>query len=372
MSRYTDRLIENLSRIFSKDPLREPALTVQYDGQMTWTVSEWMLTFTVTGGTGQSLSFPLRVPTTWDRETTIWDAEGDTQTIWYDLDTIADLAFLIGRQQGFSAYVNPEFSTQSAYTLLDGTGTVAANVEAILGVHTSLLWVILDSFAWELTVAKLAIANMVTQMTIPTATDEWQDAWGFNLGIPRIPGEFGADYVKRIIEDALQVKSNNLALERSVLERTGIAISVVDIDWVNDYKPVQQLRTNTENEWTNQPARVIGPTGSFFGPINNGIIRQLGLATAAGVPPLGGYPYYGAAENDNPLNCAFAVLIGVVLTDDELDSIKALIRNAQAAGTVALYFTSANDALRTNTLGEKTNTQTFICGPGGLTYTQLN
>lgn len=314
--KLTAKLLAFLHRIFEKDPKSILAIQFSYDGEMNWSVADGTLTTTVSGGSGVPLSIDL------------------------SQYTIGDLAAHINAQPGYSVtQVTTEFSARQARMLLDSQGVQG---EAIFG-YTSMLWALIDAIASELTAAKQSIEAMPLQMVISTANDDWLEEWGTRFGIPRNEGEPSSTYAARLAAWIFRVKSNNLALEQIIEEQTGYTVEIIDIDWV----------------------------------FNKSMLHdRLGINDfAPGTPPDGGYPYYGPILNDNPLNCAFAVLIGVPdvgqIAAENVEYIRSIVRQYRAAGTVGKYFGPAGYFLRTNTSGETDNDLVYLVGPKTPSYREI-
>jgi len=329
----TRTLLDNLHRVFHKEPDQFLALRLAYDGQMTWTVEDFVLTTTVAGGTGTSLTVDL------------------TQ---YDLDGL--VAFLAA-QTGYSVPTTPPIGLggRSATVLLDASGDQAlSNGDHLFG-YTSLLYEWLEAMARELTDARLQIVEMLKQMAITTAALEWIDEWGGYFGIPRDAGESDADYGPRIVEEVLRVRSNNRALEDEIQRITGYKVDVVDLRW-----RAQLLHTNRPLETTNNPAY---PVGAIIpGSADRAFLASLGITADR--------PLWGPPANNNALVCAFAVLLGVdvsTISAVDLASIKRIVSTHRSSGTIGLYFAPAA-LLHTNTAGETANAAGFYCGPKSASY----
>lgn len=205
--RLTQKLISFIHRVFDKDPVQFLALRIQYDGGLTWQVSEGTLVTTVTGGSGQNLSISL------------------------SQYTIGALANFIGAQHGYTiAYVDrSELSLLSSLVLIDGSNDISlSNGDHLYG-YQSPLWSYMESQSNELEQAETQIGEMLKQMSTPTAGDVWLDELGGYYGVPRQQGEQDSNYGPRIVAEVLRPRSNNVALEMAISAYTGQPTTVTDV-----------------------------------------------------------------------------------------------------------------------------------------------
>ena len=205
--KLTTKLLSFLNRVFDKNPQRFLALRLSYDGQMTWSVRDAVLTTHVVGGSGEALVVNLRQ---------------------YRL---AELMNFLGSQDGYSVLYSapPDLAGLSARTLLDGDGDIGKSNGDHLYAYTSPLWVYLEAMASELDAARLQITEMLRQMVTKTAEGEWLDEIGIYYGVPRMPGEADRPYGDRIIAEVLRPRSNNVAMEMAIKEFTGQTATVTDV-----------------------------------------------------------------------------------------------------------------------------------------------
>lgn len=204
--KLTPKLLGMLNRVFEKDPEPFLALRVRYTGGLTWSVEEGVLSLTVVGGVGSSVSYDLAS---------------------YTLQT---LAAAIAARPGFEvAYMSGERRALSALVLLDGAGDQAeSNGDHLLG-YTSILWAIVEAWARVLQVLRLDMEEVPKQLVTNTARDSWLDELGSYYGVVRLPGEVDALYGQRIIAETVRPVSNNVAIERAIEDYTGQACKVVDV-----------------------------------------------------------------------------------------------------------------------------------------------
>jgi hypothetical protein len=203
----TQKLLSFLHGVFDKDPGQFLALRLQYNGGLTWQVSDGTLTTTVMGGTGSNLSINL------------------------SQYTVASLANYLGVQPGYSiAYVDmSNLASLSALVLLDASNDISlSNGDHLYG-YTSELWSYMESQANELEQAETQIGNMLQQMSTTTAADQWLDYLGGYYGVPRLQGETDTNYGPRIIAEVLRPRSNNVALEMAISAYTNQPTTVTDV-----------------------------------------------------------------------------------------------------------------------------------------------
>jgi hypothetical protein len=82
--------------------------------------------------------------------------------------------------------------------------------------------------------AQAQIPEMLEQMTIPTADNEWVDEQGSYFNVPRNPGELDVAYGPRIISQVLQPRGNNVAIAMAIQAVAPLATRVRVIDSIND------------------------------------------------------------------------------------------------------------------------------------------
>jgi len=344
--KLTTKLLGYLNKVFNTKPDSFLAIRVTYDGQMTWTVADRLLSFKIAGGTGS-------------------DFEVDLSQY-----TLFELADLMAAKTGYSVpYYDVDQGSLGATVLIDSSGDIdTSNGDHLLG-YSSLLWVLIDTAAKELKDAKDQIIEMLKQMVIKTSEGEWADEWGSYPRIPRLSAETDLDYTTRIIVEFLRIRSNNLALEQLIEDQTGVSVSIKDLPW----KGNNILLSNTLNHNLNSMVYVVGPkfTGGYVA-----LFTTLGITVfKAGIFPTGGYPYWGLQANDNPLVCAFAVIFNVTnlntLSLATRQTIARIIDRSKQSGTIPLYFISVG-LLDTNVSGDLLNDQNHVAGPLAGQYIQVS
>lgn len=206
--KLTNKLLGFLNRVFNKSPVDALVLRLSYDGSMSWSVADGALTTTVTGGSGAALTVDLSAY------------------------TIASLATFLAAQPGYSVpYVTDDGDLLglSARALIDGGADIAtSNGDHILA-YTSVLWAMMEPQAYELSIAKQAIADAPRELSVPTAQGEWLDELGSQYGILRLQGESDNDYATRMIASIGKPLGNNVAMETAINVVTGgLQAKVVD------------------------------------------------------------------------------------------------------------------------------------------------
>lgn len=203
----TKKLASYLHRVFSKDPEPFLAIRLRYDGSMSWKVADGFLTTEIEGGSGAALNVDLSAY------------------------TIASLVTYLSAQTGYSVAfsVSGQQSVLSAQVLLDGGNNQdVSNGDHLYG-YASLLWAYLEANAMELQEAKKNISEMLLQMSVSTAGNEWLDELGDYYDCPRLVGENDTIYARRIIASIIRPKGNNIVIEMAIKSAAnGFAASVLD------------------------------------------------------------------------------------------------------------------------------------------------
>lgn len=213
--RLTPKLLENLNRVFDKDPGRFVALRIAHQGGLRWSVADGALTLAVGDDPAASLIFDL------------------------SQYTLRQLVDAIAAASGYAViYLDPDRADLSALVLLDGEGDASQfNGDAIFG-YTSLLWALLESIAAQLQAAKDQIPEAPRQLSTTTASGTWLDELGSYLKVPRLTGEAETQYGPRIIAEVLRPAANNIALERAIEDYTGQPCEVADVTIYRGVFPV--------------------------------------------------------------------------------------------------------------------------------------
>jgi hypothetical protein len=212
ISKLTKKLLLHLHRVFDKDTYQQLAFRLQYDGGMTWVIANGFLNTTVTGGSGTNQSIPL------------------------PNFTVAGLIALLGALPGYSIpYQDTSAYVQlNALVLIDSNNDInTSNGDHIYG-YTNLLWAYLEATGSELGTAQTEISEMLEQMTIPTANNEWIDEHGSYYDVPRNQAELDSAYGPRIISQVLLPRGNNVAIAMAIQSVSPLASRVRVIDSIND------------------------------------------------------------------------------------------------------------------------------------------
>lgn len=162
---------------------------------------------------------------------------GDAQLFAANLaeHTLDSLVRFISAQPGMSVVyaAPPDELRNSAMSLLDGSGAqVSSNGDCVYA-YRSLLWALMHAYAIELARAEDAITDMLDQMSIATADNEFLDEWSGYFGFPRAAGELDAALRLRVLQEALRPRSNNMAIALAIEQQFGrLVISVADVtEW---------------------------------------------------------------------------------------------------------------------------------------------
>lgn len=232
--KLTPTLLGYLNSVFDKDPRAVVLLRLQYAGQMSWTVSDQVLTTQVTGGPGAGLTVDL------------------TQY------TIRDLVTFLAGQAGYTVvYMDASRADLSAVVLLDGgSDQSATNGDHLFG-YTSLLWAYMEAVSVELGVAEAAAAAAPGMLDLIHAEGMWLDVIGSYYGVPRIAGEADAQYGPRIIAEALRPRSNNIAIELAVESYTGGPSQVTDVAVNGGLEPLYDGTTTYDGTHTHNATNSI-------------------------------------------------------------------------------------------------------------------
>lgn len=215
--KLTQKLLGYLNRAFSRDPVQFLALRINYAGGMVWKIEDAVLTTTVTGGIGEN------------------------QTVQLSGYNIAQLANLFSALPGYSVsyQIADTASTLSARILMDGTGDQDQSNGDHLYAYTSLTWAYLEASAYELKNAREQIYQMLRQMVVGTAEDEWLDEIGDYYNVKRQNGEIDATYGPRIIYEVIRPRNNNKAIELAISQATGgLPSKVTDVTIPGDISPL--------------------------------------------------------------------------------------------------------------------------------------
>lgn len=199
----TQKIIGYLHRVFSRDPLSFGAMTIGYDGVLSWEVSDLIMTTSVTGGSGADLEIDLSAY------------------------TLAELADFLAAQPGYSVagLCSIERRTLSARVLLDGSGAGGD----VLDAYESLLYVLLEPISAELATLKAQIDEALGQTRIDQAQDAWIEEFGTYFNVQRLLGESDEEYGLRLIAESMRPLGNNVAMEAAISEALQQPTTVVDV-----------------------------------------------------------------------------------------------------------------------------------------------
>lgn len=204
------RLLRYPHGVFDRRPQAELAIRIRHIAGCAWTVADEVLTLSVAGG-----------------------AEVHT----YDLTdrTLVQLAMDVV-DDGFEVpYLSPTLRSLGAAVLVEGAGDQDRSNGDHLQAFTSLLWVVLSAYAREIREAGVQREEALRQMVIPQAEGYWLDVWGQLYGIGREAGETDGQYAPRIPEEAFRLRVNALAIEKAILDLTGMDVRIRE-PWRNMFR----------------------------------------------------------------------------------------------------------------------------------------
>lgn len=195
-----EKLVSSLYSALDKSPDAKIAIRVQHPDGVRWEVAK--------------------------RNLSVWTEGGASiGSVALDSLTIGQLAGWL-RSQGCSVvYENPDFSAKSASVLLNGSGMQSTSNGDALEAYDSILWSLLDAYAFELEGASDSIDQALLQMYLGTVDGEWLDYWGEHFGMPR-EGRSDNDYREYIVEETLRNRDNALAIEKTIRQLAGEAVSI--------------------------------------------------------------------------------------------------------------------------------------------------
>lgn len=180
--------------VFDKSAQAEPVLRVRSAEGLTWRVADEVLTVSA----------------------------GD-RILSYELDqlTVGQLAASL-QQDGIQVeFLSNDASGFSATVLVEGAGDQGQSNGDRLSRFRNLLWSLYSGYAREVRDAGEQVGQVLRQMVIPQAEDEWLDLWGALYGVARLDGEADPDYAPRIPEEAFRIRVNALAIEKAIKDATG-------------------------------------------------------------------------------------------------------------------------------------------------------
>lgn len=223
--KLTTKILGYLHRIFNTDPDQFLAFRLAYDGALAWKVENGFFYSSVVGGSGVSLTIDL------------------------SQYSLVGFATFLSLQSGYQV-LDFDFSrpqTLSALVLMDSAGDLAiANQERVCG-YSNWLHAYAGAQSVELSEAKQQVENMLDQMNVVSANNEWLDVHGSYFGVPRLIGELDAQYSARIIAQVLRPKSNNVALEAAIFAYSGQVTRVSDIIAYREGVKVYSARYNHDS-----------------------------------------------------------------------------------------------------------------------------
>jgi len=158
---------------------------------------------------------------------TLYAAAGEVER-QYELSdlTVGGVASALAADGFTVSSLSPDVSRLSALVLVEGEGGwLVSNGDRVFA-FTSLLWVLLSSYAGEVTAAGLQVREALRQMVMHQAEGEWLDLWGALYNVPRKAGEGDAAFTLRIKAEAFRVRVNARGIEQAILDDTGFDVRI--------------------------------------------------------------------------------------------------------------------------------------------------
>lgn len=248
----TKALLGFLYSPVDKDPHAQLAVRLEYAGGMVWTVSDGVLSTTVTGGPGAALAVSL--------------------TSY----TMGSLVAFLSAQVGYSVpFFDETLSSLSALVLIDGMGDISqSNGDHILS-YTSLLWSYYEAAAQELMLAATLIGLAPAQLSTASAQAQFLDLLGAQYGITRIVGESDALYGPRIPATVLRPDGNNNGMANIIASQfnvTGVNVydnpilsgGFPDYSGIAHYDGTYHYNAAAEPTWGYYSVNVTITSGSYY------------------------------------------------------------------------------------------------------------
>lgn len=372
MGMMIDRLINYLPSYFDKasDPI--PIFTVlqsprkllffDYKGIM-YKISliDDELIFYLADGTQENIEIV-------DGELIFYDADGvqtNIQILWSD---IASIDLNLEKRIMQVVDTNGSYATFSIYNLkvgalASGLADLGYKVEKTTSAYDNLLWFTLVEYQgndntvyFENSLLRRFVGS-IAQFLIDTDKDYdkglqeimfseshtvWLDLWGQYFGHGRKTGETDALYFKRIIQEILALKTNNISLSKIIQKVTGYYAEIVDLGryvqnvFYSNHPTIFGSLTNIDN------GRVLFNTDTMTYNMRR---------NAFGV-----YLYVG---NINNLDAYTESII------------RLLVDRYRASGNFPYYY-APTTLLHTNTASEVLNNKGYCDGPKTSGWTQVN
>lgn len=179
---------------------------------------------------GSVLAFRLQHPdkAAWSIADAVLTARAGASTSTYQLGdlTVGGVAAALA-SNGFAVIgLSSELAPLSALVLVEGEGSELVSNGDHLQAYTSLLWVLMGSYAGELRLAGRQVIEALRQMVITQAEGEWLDLWGRLYNEARRQADTDATYAARIPREAFRLRESPIAIEEAVKDATGKVIRI--------------------------------------------------------------------------------------------------------------------------------------------------
>lgn len=305
--------------VFDTSPDAQSAILITSSSPVSMSISNNSMTLVTpgSGGGGGGLGWGSSWGLFFGAEHGSGGGSGPSQTVTIDLTqyTIQELIDYINSLSGgsYSATLQTaELAGLSAAVLVDMPP--AEQVSFQLASFSSLIWVIMSSYARELTVAARSVADALLQMVIPTSQGYWLAFWGDIFGLVKKSSENDQQFIARFIPEVFRKRLNPHAIEKAILDETGATVRILE--------PWEDLFQLDYSVWSGSHRMYDGDTVGYhlIAPQSVGsvdweaILPIIDRNKAAGVivlPPESTYSAYATAPSYN-LYSAAEIEVGAI------------------------------------------------------------
>lgn len=238
MSLQFKQLLDDLHRVFNKNPMPAPAFRLFFN------LPNLKAFASIINHTLKVSFQEQNLPTSpfdtvyRDRELSVSiDSGARISTIYALQDLSLDLrAYTMERLAEFlnghgfqAAVILPRYKKMLAASLIDDVLNADLSSSKDFSISTNPLWVFLRPLAWAIEDHAASVDTALAQLNILTSQGYFADFWGRFLDIVRKPGEGDIMYTERIVRTILLKRDNNRALEQIVLDEFGVKVEVEDL-----------------------------------------------------------------------------------------------------------------------------------------------
>lgn len=315
-------LLQNLNRVWNKDPRQRFILRVAYSG----TTGKFSIR------NGEFFSEGLSNP-------------AEEVRIALEGLTVGQFATALGLLPGWSVSTPPAPSdaSKAAILLLDVDAQDLFDPASlghggdVFG-HSTTLWDMAKAWARQLKIAGDDMDNALAQMNFLTSEKPWVDYWGSTFyNVARVAGEADAKYARRTIHEIVALKCNRYAIQQFLIDILEVPADNIQVD----DSPLFLL-----NDWNH--SLMFGPTEFWTEEVEPGEVNHRRML----------FPFAGIQYG-----CFFVWILtdddeGLFYTSSEID---AIVHRIKAAGTCFhIIFRSTTEEVydhRTRILEEVVDTE---------------